>query len=724
MKNYFFLIAFLVTTSSLIAQQIPLTNFNQEVFKENFNSQNTLFDVKLTIDNYFIVDDGDLFLSRNNKNSEFTLFSKTSFNEENYKIKTSIKLEPNSNKMAFAGILLNTQLDGNGTVSVEINTKNEYRVRLIIDGQSKYLSGTRENKGWTTSQHLKGNNEFNYVDIVNYNGKIDLYFNFKFIETYVLDQFTNGRLGIIVGPSSQSRIDFIHVEKQGDYVSQKDFKQTNDKLLKLETDIIEKNRVIDSKKTAIDSITISNQKLSVQLKEIEEKLILSNNSNTELKSKLKNEKTTIEKNNKDLVDFKNLVFDYENDITQLNKKNKELKQSLETKSTKLSDLQNKLSNTTGKLSSKTVELTNLNSKINVLKKENEKLELELSNIKLQKTSLTSEKENLSSEKSELKRKIVSQDKEVKNLNNQLTLLNTKLNDVKNINSSSEKTINDLNSQIQNLKTEISGIKSELNKKIVSQKNSINSLTKQKDNLESNQKSLNSQLSEKNQKIKSLNDLKVSLQTSISKHEKSIISKDSKISKLETSTTNLKQKVEKIQNLNTRLSSENKSLSDSINVLTKSNSFLQTKSNELEELIIKYQSLQKENQDNIATLKNIKLENQTLQKTLELQKVIAAQFAESYRFELEKSRLFQSQLLTLQSEVSQNERTDSGQTYRVQLGLFENEIDIEGLNDITKIETQNKQFIYISGKFTNYSDAREHLLNVNNLGFKDAYIVKF
>ena len=230
-ENYFFLIAFLVTTSSLIAQQIPLTNFNQEVFKENFNSQNTQFDVKLTIDNYFIVDDGDLFLSRNIKILNLLYFLKL-FNEENYKIKTSIKLEPNSNKMAFAGILLNTNWC-NGTVSVEINTKNEYRVRLIIDGQSKYLSGTRENKGWTTSQHLKGNNEFNYVDIVNYNGKIDLYFNFKFIETYVSDQFANGRLGIIVGPSSQSRIDFIHVEKQGDYVSQKDFKQTNDKLLKL-----------------------------------------------------------------------------------------------------------------------------------------------------------------------------------------------------------------------------------------------------------------------------------------------------------------------------------------------------------------------------------------------------------------------------------------------------------------------------------------------------------
>ena len=63
-------------------------------------------------------------------------------------------------------------------------------------------------------------------------------------------------------------------------------------------------------------------------------------------------------------------------------------------------------------------------------------------------------------------------------------------------------------------------------------------------------------------------------------------------------------------------------------------------------------------------------------------------------------------------------------YRVQLGIFDDIIDIEGLEDLTTIHTQTQQIIYISGKFDNFNSARSYLLKMNKKGFEDAFVVKF
>jgi hypothetical protein len=63
-------------------------------------------------------------------------------------------------------------------------------------------------------------------------------------------------------------------------------------------------------------------------------------------------------------------------------------------------------------------------------------------------------------------------------------------------------------------------------------------------------------------------------------------------------------------------------------------------------------------------------------------------------------------------------------YRVQLGIFDELIDVEGIENLTTIHTQAQQIIYIAGKFDNFSSARGYLLEMSKKGFKDAFIVKF
>ena len=62
-------------------------------------------------------------------------------------------------------------------------------------------------------------------------------------------------------------------------------------------------------------------------------------------------------------------------------------------------------------------------------------------------------------------------------------------------------------------------------------------------------------------------------------------------------------------------------------------------------------------------------------------------------------------------------------YRVQLGIFGELIDVEGIGKLTTIHTQPQQVIYIPVKFDNFSSARGYLLEMSKKGFEDAFIVK-
>ena len=118
------------------------------------------------------------------------------------------------------------------------------------------------------------------------------------------------------------------------------------------------------------------------------------------------------------------------------------------------------------------------------------------------------------------------------------------------------------------------------------------------------------------------------------------------------------------------------------------------------------------------------EKQVLTAQLNEQKQIAAQFAESYRLELQKNKQLQKEITFNQSEVSITSNTKSNTIYRVQIGIFNKEMEFDGINDVTSIPTQNGDYIYITGKFDSYSEAKIRLIQVAELGYKDAYIVKF
>jgi len=675
MKKYFLVLTSLAFSTIAIGQQISLTNYNTEVFIENFSSKTPQFIYEKTTDNYFTIDDGDLFMSRNNKLSDFTIFSSIPFNEENYKLKTSIKLISSGSKSTHVGILLNTQIDGNGLISVEFNSNKEYRVRQINNGESKYLSGTRENEGWVADKNLKDNGEFNYIDVLSANGRYDIYFNFKYINTFESPEYTTGRFGFLIGAQSQARIDYVHVHKDGGKVSTLAFNNANNEILKLESQIITLQETINSNQNLLDQLKKENNDFSNELKSKNEKIsnlstkikTFESNSNN-LKIALKESEEAKSAITNEANDFKSAILSYEKSSNSLKEKNSTLLSQLETKINELSNLQTNFSNSklelNKKLANQNKQLDKSNSDLKIINDQNNSLSTEIK-------SVNNELIELKKEKKKLNKAIISQDEENKKLKSKISKLN---DNISALNVDKEK----LNSRLENANSK----SDELTKK---------NFTISQNLLESEKRFVEQENKSKN------------LSTKLKKAEGD----------------NLKNK-----GLVTQLNATNKFINDSLNSLFDKYSILLIKEKELGELKEEYTSLSKENQENLSDLDKIQRENDKLKSQLDQQKLIASQFAESYRYELEKSKKFQQEILNYQSELTLESSGKSNTIYKIQLGLFDEEIDVEGLDDLTKIDTENNQFIYLSGGFDSYSLARTYLIKVNELGFNNAFIVKF
>ena len=608
-------------SATSFAQKLAIGSFNKIIFEETFNFNSGQFPLSATSDNYIILDDGDLFMSRN-ISSDYSLFAKTPLKLNSYRVKTALKLGPSNNKTAYVGLLLNTQLDGSGTVSIEINAKNQYRLRQIQDGKPKYISGTRSNNGWVKAENLKGIEEYNYLDIVVHQGSFDIYLNYVYVDSYFVPDYQNGGMGFILSGSSKARVDFAFIYKQGEAVSFEEFTTTNQRLLEVEESlrklIDEKNTLENNYNNSIDELILVKNKLA-EAEGLTDALNIQINSAQSLLNDLNASISEKDENIESLIkDNKNLENTISEHAEIINKRNQSI-ENLEKKNTELSN----------NLDITNAEILSLNSDLSNSISENDKL-TQSSNSKSDAiVNLKSDLNKKDIEINKLKKQVSSSSSEIKNLQSSI--------------SSLEATINSLNGKIENKQNDIATL-------------------------------------------------------------------DSKVSQLQKE-LNSKQKII------SSLSSKNNAYIDSLSDFRNTNTTLVKTQNELKQI--------KEILSSTKTqVMNLIDEKQVLTTQLNEQKQIAAQFAESYRLEVQKNRQLQKEITFNQSEVNVSNNTKSNTIYRVQIGTFNQEMEFDGINDVTSIPTQNGDYIYITGKFDSYSEAKVRLMQVAELGYKDAYIVKF
>ena len=396
------------------AQKLDIASFNKIIFEETFNSNSGQFKLSTTSQNYFILDDGDLFLSRN-ANNDYSIFCNDPIKINSYRVKTAIKLGPSNNKSAYSGILLNTQIDGNGTVSIEINSKSQYRLRQITNGKSKFISGTRDMNGWVNTDKLKNINEYNYLDIIFHEGVYDIYLNYEYLATYSVPDYQNGGLGFIIAGNSKSRIDFVFVYKQGERISFEEFTSTNERMLKVEDEL----RIIKEENQKIIS---EKQNLNSEINSLNNKLSESSGMNDALNIQISSNEKEIDQLNKNIT-LKN------NKIKDLESKNKNTANELNSTKNKLSESSGMNDALNIQISSNEKEIDQLNKNITLKNNKIKDLESKNKNTANELNSIKNKLSESSGINDALNIQISSNEKEIDQLNKNISLKNNKIKDL-------------------------------------------------------------------------------------------------------------------------------------------------------------------------------------------------------------------------------------------------------------------------------------------------------
>ena len=169
-------------------QNIIIKNkdFNTYLIKEEFNSLNKHFPITTTADNYFILDNGDYLLSRNNNESEYAIIAGNSITND-FILNTSIRIGPSKNKNKSVGIILKAQKDGQGAIIFEINSNNSFRIKEL-KGNSYKIYG-KINNGWQKTEALLGEDKTNIIEIRSKNNIFVFIINKTYVASFKNDDY-------------------------------------------------------------------------------------------------------------------------------------------------------------------------------------------------------------------------------------------------------------------------------------------------------------------------------------------------------------------------------------------------------------------------------------------------------------------------------------------------------------------------------------------------------
>lgn len=179
--------------------------------REEFSEENANWNYMTTVENLYMPDKGDLFLHRNNPNSAYAFVTKWENSLSTFSILSRLKLGPAETTDQSIGIICLVQRDGKGAVVVEFNKFKEYRVKLLVGAYYRYISGTAEGKGWVKSNHLRGKEDYNELELRVALPQVDAYINGKFVQSFDVPDYSPGQMGIIIGPNTKAKADYFYV---------------------------------------------------------------------------------------------------------------------------------------------------------------------------------------------------------------------------------------------------------------------------------------------------------------------------------------------------------------------------------------------------------------------------------------------------------------------------------------------------------------------------------
>ncbi|MFM7078600.1 MAG: hypothetical protein ACKOYC_02290 [Bacteroidota bacterium] len=210
----FVLSLLLLISSDMLAQRIK-DKFELMVFSENFDSPSDIWSVEANSDNLFVIQDGEYIFQRKNSQTPYVVFAGLENPIGDCRLVTSIRIEKNMGSDAHAGILFMMQPEASGGFLVELNKKKEYRIRQIAAGVYRYLTGNKKNNGWTKCSAANEAGINNIIEVKMSAGTYDVFINDIYQSSFFEPAYKSGNIGIVVGPDSRARVDFVYVFGKG-----------------------------------------------------------------------------------------------------------------------------------------------------------------------------------------------------------------------------------------------------------------------------------------------------------------------------------------------------------------------------------------------------------------------------------------------------------------------------------------------------------------------------
>ena len=551
MKYLFKIIVIIIFLSSNIisAQEILVDDFTNQIVHENFYEKTDVFPIQKSGENFFIIDDNEYLVSRNNSNSEYAIILESDL-ISNFFLKTSVRLGPSKNKNASIGIIIKADTEFNRAIILEVNRKGEFRIKELSNDKYIFLTGKSRKNGWVRNKNINKENLHNEIEIRNKKNNLNFIVNGKIISSLEIQKFNKGYCGLLIGADSKARIKYYYLNSNGD---EKILKNKTEEIKKIEKEQISEEKTFENSQE-INAIKNKNNSLKESLKTLEALKLI----NSEL------EENKLQLSNINL-ESKNIINDRENKINQLEGIIKEKEISEEKSKNTINDLKSELNIKEKEITieyNKIIEVKNSNTeiieknnilKIEILKNTDEinKLQVQLKNTS---SSLSAKEKKLKKEEAELVKlnsshqisleKIISKNSEIKLLNQNISNSNKTLESVKKKNSQEkELLINNKKKLEENLKKDITKISNQKDI-LVTTNNEFKKIIKtQKENIKDLKSKINDNKIASKANTEIINNLKSKnnkLSTSTIIHKKIILEQNQKITNQKNINNNLKE----------------------------------------------------------------------------------------------------------------------------------------------------------------------------------------
>lgn len=224
MKKIF--LFFLLCINQTVAQTIN-EKFDKLDLSENFDTSSGMWTFVANNENLFLVQDGEYILNRKTSISPFAVMANYSYEALAYKMVLSMKIEKSIDENGSIGVIFMAQDDGKGGFLFEINKGGLYRLRQITGSSYKYLTGDAKNGGWVKTTFTNPLNVYNLIEIKTANRKYDISLNNQFLMSFEEIAYKAGKFGVIIGPGSKGKIDFLYLFSSSKYGANDDGKTAN-----------------------------------------------------------------------------------------------------------------------------------------------------------------------------------------------------------------------------------------------------------------------------------------------------------------------------------------------------------------------------------------------------------------------------------------------------------------------------------------------------------------